>query len=71
MSALLKSLLFVIIFIKKLVVTLLHADRQDRANSGFMVTAVSVDSSQNTLSLTCFMTLAKDLESIFCRLLYL
>jgi len=43
---------------------LLHADRQDKANSGFVVTAVSVDISQNTLSFSCIMTLARVLESI-------
>ena len=70
-SALSMILLFVIIFMEKLFFTLLHADRQDRANSGFMVTAVSVDISQKTLSFSWFITLANVLESIFFRLLYL
>jgi len=53
----------------KLAVTLLHADRQHKANSRFLVTAVSVDISRNTLSFSCIMTLARVLESIvkmFC-----
>jgi len=58
MSALLIFLLFVIIFIKNLAITLLHAGRQDKANSRFVVTAVSVDNSQNTLSFSCIMTIA-------------
>jgi len=43
---------------------LLHADRQDKANSRFLVTAVSVDISYNALSFSCTMTLSMVLESI-------
>ena len=63
-SALSMFLLFVIIFINNLVDTLLHADRQDKANSRCLVTAVSVDISQNTPPFPCIMTLARVLESI-------
>ena len=64
MSALIMFLLIAIILSIKLAVTLLHADRQDKDNSRFVVTAVSVDLSQNTLSFSCIMTLASVLESI-------
>jgi len=64
MSALIMFLLIAIILSIKLAVTLLHADRQDKDNSRFVVTAVSVDISQNTLSFSCIMTLASVLESI-------
>ena len=64
MSALIMFLLIVIVLSIKLAVTFLHADRQHKANSRFVVTAVSVDISQNTLSFACIMTLARVLESI-------
>jgi len=44
--------------------TMLNADRQDKDHSPFPVTAVSIDISQNTLSFSCIMTLARVLESI-------
>ena len=43
---------------------MLNADRQDKSRSPFLVTAVSVDISQNTLSFSCIMTLASVLDSI-------
>jgi hypothetical protein len=64
MSAVLIFLLFVIIFTNKLVVTLLHADRQDKFNSRFFVTAFAVDISQNTPPFSCIMTLARDMVSM-------
>jgi len=48
----------------KMAVTLHNADRQDKVNSPFLVTAVSVDISQNTLSFSCIMNLARVLELI-------
>jgi len=57
-------LLFLIIFMNKTAIRLLHADRQNKANSRCTITAVSVDISQNKLSFSCYMTLAIILESI-------
>jgi len=51
-------------YMNKMAVTVLNADRQDKANSGFLVTAVSIDISQNTMSFSCIMNLASFLESI-------
>jgi hypothetical protein len=48
-SALLIFLLIVIIFMNKTGFHLVYVDRQDKANSRFLVTAVSVDISQNTV----------------------
>ena len=43
---------------------LLNPDRQDKANSRCLVTAVSVDISQNTPPFSYIITLARVLESI-------
>ena len=47
-------------------ITLLHADRQHKANSRFLVTAVSVDNSQNAPSILCVIALARVAFRLIC-----
>jgi len=49
----------------EMAVTFLHADRQHKANSRFLVTALSVDISQNTPSFSYIMTLARVWSRLF------